>query len=82
MILRIFESQWTSFVDVLCARRDMESAGVVLAERLQGNQVLFARHLLRVPDDGYVIRRNDQLRIDPVALNRLIRPRVTVRCRC
>ena len=74
MILRIFESQWTSFVDVLCARRDMESAGVVLAERLQGNQVLFARHLLRVPDDGYVIRRNDQLRIDPVALNRLIRP--------
>ena len=74
MILRILESQWTSFVDALCARRDMESAGVVLAERLQGNQVLLARHLLPVPDDGYVIRRNDQLRIDPVALNRLIRP--------
>ena len=74
MILRILESQWTSFVDALCARRDMESAGVVLAERLEGNQVLLARHLLPVPDDGYVIRRNDQLRIDPVALNRLIRP--------
>ena len=74
MILRILESQWTPFADKLCARRDMESAGVVLAERLQGNQVLLARYLLPVPDDGYVIRRIDQLRIDPLSLNRLIRP--------
>ena len=74
MILRILESQWTPFADALCARHDVESAGVVLAERLQGGQVLLARHLLPVPDDGYVIRRIDQLRIDPLALNRLIRP--------
>ena len=74
MTLRLLESQWTPFVDSLCARQDVESAGVVLAERLRGGEVFLARHLLPVPDDGYVIRRIDQLRIDPLALNRLIRP--------
>ena len=72
--LRILESQWTPFTNALCARRDAESAGVVLAERLRGGEVLLARHLLTVPDDGYEIRRIDQLRIAPLALNRLIRP--------
>ena len=72
--LRIPQSQWTSFAEALCARRDVESAGVVLAERLRGGQALLARHLLPVPDDGYLVRRSDQLRIDPLALNRLIRP--------
>lgn len=74
MTLRILQSQWTPFVNALCARRDVESAGVVLAERLRGGQVLLARHLLTVPDDGYEIRRIDQLRIHPLALNRLTRP--------
>ena len=74
MILRVLELQWTPFADALCARRDVESAGVVLAERLRGGQVFLARHLLPVPDNGYMIRRIDQLRIDPLALNRLIRP--------
>ena len=74
MTLRIPESQWRPFSQALCARHDVESAGVVLAERLPGGQVLLARHLVAVPDDGYLIRRSDQLRIDPVALNRLTRP--------
>ncbi len=71
--LRILKSQWTPFAQALCARRDVESAGVVLAERLQGGQVLLARHFLTVPADGYEIRRIDQLRISPLSLNRLIR---------
>ena len=74
MTIRILESQWAPFTEALCARRDVESAGIVLAERLQGDRVLLARHLLPVSDDGYVIRRSDQLRIAPLALNRLIRP--------
>ena len=74
MTLRILESQWIAFAEALCARRDVESAGVILAERLRGGQVLLARHLLPVPDDGYLIRHSDQLRIAPLALNRLIRP--------
>lgn len=57
----------------LCSRRDVETAGVILAERLQGSDVLLARRLLPVPDDGYQIRRVDHVRIDPVAINRLVR---------
>lgn len=74
MILRLRAAQWRPFVESLCARRDLETAGIILAERLQGGNVLVGRHLIRVPEDGYLIRRIDQLRIDPVAINRLIRP--------
>jgi molybdopterin-synthase adenylyltransferase len=74
MKLRVIESQWTPFVNALCARRDVETAGVILAERLHGDEVLFARQMIAVPDHGYAIRCIDQLRIDPVTFNRLIRP--------
>jgi hypothetical protein len=74
MKLRIIESQWNSFADSLRARADVETAGIVLAERLQGGQILLARDLVEIPDEGYLIRRGDQLRLDPVVLNRIIRP--------
>src|SRR6185437_14386347 len=48
--------------------------GIILAERLHGGEVLVGRHFVSVPDTGYQIRRVDQLRIDPIAINRLIRP--------
>jgi molybdopterin-synthase adenylyltransferase len=35
--------------------------------------VLIGRHFVTVPADGYRVRRIDQLQIDPVAINRLIR---------
>lgn len=73
MKLRVLKSEWRPFIDKLRARTDVESAGIILAERLQGD-VLLARHLLAVPDAAYIIRKCDRLRIDPVALNRLIRP--------
>ncbi|MCA9493210.1 MAG: ThiF family adenylyltransferase [Myxococcales bacterium] len=72
MRLRLSEPEWSAFADALCERTDVESAGVLLAE-VRG-EVLVARHLRVVPEDGYLIRRRDQLRIDPVALNRLVRP--------
>jgi hypothetical protein len=52
----------------------VQSAGIILAERLYGGGVLLARHLTVLPDDAYAIRRPDRIRIDPVTLNRLIRP--------
>lgn len=73
MTLRLLESQWAPFVATLCSRRDVETAGIILAEPLNGGQVLFARRLQVVPDGGYQIRRVDRLRVDPVAINRLIR---------
>lgn len=72
MYLRILTSQWEPFAAALCARADVETAGLILAERLEGG-ALVARQLLLVPEDGYTIRRVDQLRIDPVAFNRLVR---------
>lgn len=74
MILRLLQSSWQPFTDHLCARRDVESAGLVLAERVAGGAVLQARDLVHVPNDAYLVRRVDQLRLDPVALNRLVRP--------
>jgi len=73
MILRVLQSRWTPFIDALRSRRDVETAGIVLAERLHGGGVLLVRHLIPVPEDGYQIRQIDQLRIDPVAINRLVR---------
>lgn len=74
MKLRVIESQWNSFIDSLRARKDVETAGIVLAERLYGGEVLLARQMIEVPPEGYLIRRGDQLRLDPIALNRIIRP--------
>lgn len=73
MKLRFFESSWVPFVQALCARQDVETAGVILAERVAGD-LLIARELALVPEGGYAIRRPDRIRIDPIALNRLVRP--------
>lgn len=74
MKLRIDENLWRRFQSALRESRDLETAGVILAEPIDGGEVLIARYLHLVPDSGYAIRRGDQLQITPVALNRLIRP--------
>lgn len=74
MKLRVAESSWSPFCNALRRRTDVESAGILLAERVADGRVLVGRELLVVPDEGYLIRKRDQLRIDPVALNRMIRP--------
>jgi molybdopterin/thiamine biosynthesis adenylyltransferase len=73
MKLRVLESDWTPFAAVLSARADVETAGIILAERIAPD-LLMARSLTLVPDAGYAIREPDRIRIDPVAFNRLIRP--------
>ena len=73
MILRARESDWTPFANRLRERADVETAGFVLAERLRGGEVLLAKHFVVVPESGYQIRKRDQLRIDPIAINRIVR---------
>lgn len=73
MKLKILASDWHPFVDTLCARSDVESAGIILAERLDDG-VLVARQLRPLSDSAYAIRERDRIRIDPVAFNRLVRP--------
>jgi hypothetical protein len=74
MKLRMLKQNWDRFIEQLCLRADVETAGVILAERLAGGRGLLARELMLVPEDGYIIRSRDRIRIDPIALNRLIRP--------
>jgi|GEM_PF-6858290 hypothetical protein len=63
MILRVFESEWNEFTAGLCARTDVETAGIVLAERLHGGEVLLVRDMIEIPPEGYLIRRQDHVRI-------------------
>jgi len=73
MKLRVLESNWKPFVEALCTRQDVETAGVVLAKRITSD-LLLGQEFALVPESGYAIRQPNRLRIDPVALNRLIRP--------
>jgi proteasome lid subunit RPN8/RPN11 len=41
---------------------------------LSGGEVLLVRDMIEIPDEGYLIRRGDQIRLDPVMLNRIMRP--------
>jgi len=71
MKLRAMELKWQAFIDGLRSRSDVETAGVILAERLRGGKVLLVRDLIEIPEEGYMIRRGDQIRLDPVMLNRI-----------
>jgi molybdopterin/thiamine biosynthesis adenylyltransferase len=73
MKLRVLESSWGPFAEALCARQDVETAGVILAKRI-ADDALLGQEFALVPESGYAIRQSNRLRIDPVALNRLIRP--------
>jgi molybdopterin/thiamine biosynthesis adenylyltransferase len=76
MKLRIGESLWTPLCAQLLARQDVESAGLLFGEALEtpGGLVVAIHKAFALPDSAYHIRRHDQLSIDPVAMNRLMRP--------
>jgi hypothetical protein len=75
MILRIEGEKWKVFFAEMTRRSDVETAGLLLARPLvPGGEVLLVDAALAVPDDAYTIRRVDQLQLDPVVLNRLVRP--------
>lgn len=76
MQIRIEETAWTALTAHLLERADVETAAILLAESItaDGNAVLAVRSWAPVPQDGYLIRHVDQIRIDPVAINRLVRP--------
>jgi proteasome lid subunit RPN8/RPN11 len=74
MKLRVMESRWNDFIDGLRSRTDVETAGLILAERLRGGRLLLVQDLIEIPEEGYLIRKGDQIRLDPVMLNRITRP--------
>jgi hypothetical protein len=75
--LRLDETLWSNVANALLQRLDVESAAIIIGEPFDdigGQKIVVAREAVIVPEEAYLIRRNDQLRIDPVALNRLLRP--------
>lgn len=75
MKLRIAEQSWNPLCEQLLARKDVESAGLLLGEPTQTlhGTIVVIREAFALADGAYRIRRRDQLSVDPVALNRLTR---------
>lgn len=75
MNLRILESTWASLKASLLANREVETAAILLAEPagMSDYPVLIVREAFQVPDTAYLIRKADQISIDPVAINRMTR---------
>lgn len=76
MKLKIAETAWDALKAQLLAREDVETAGILLGRHCStsAGEVVAVQHSFTLPDDAYRVRRADQISIDPVALNRLIRP--------
>ncbi len=76
MKFRVAEHRWAPFCQQLLARTDVESAGILIGEPVAtpAGTFVVVRDAIAVADAAYLIRRRDQLSIDPVALNRLTRP--------
>lgn len=76
MKLRIAQHLWTRVLDQLLAREDVESAGMFFAESLDARPepVAVIREGFVLPNEAFTIRQVDRLQIDPVAINRLVRP--------
>lgn len=75
MKLRISEHIWKPLCEQLLARSDVESAGLMFGESTQtpAGTVIAVREALALADEAYLIRRQDQLSLDPIAFNRLTR---------
>jgi len=76
MKLRITESMWNDLTTKLNSRKDVETAGVILAERVRSpnGDILIARQANLFPNNAYIVREIDQLSIDPISLNRITKP--------
>jgi hypothetical protein len=77
MHLRIPHELWEPIRRELFVRTDVETAALIFAKSYplaEEDRLLVARTATVVPESAYLIRTADRLRIDPVALNRLVRP--------
>lgn len=76
MKIKIEEAVWSALHAQLFRRRDVETAGLLLVEPVNGagERLGLVREAFALPDSAYAVRRHDQLSIDPIALNRLMRP--------
>jgi hypothetical protein len=76
MKIRIPQNAWLSLHQQLFQRTDVETAGLLFGDRIavSGGDIISIQTAFSLPDNAYAVRAIDRLSIDPVALNRLIRP--------
>ncbi|MEJ1962954.1 MAG: ThiF family adenylyltransferase [Gammaproteobacteria bacterium] len=76
MKLKVPEHLWAPLCEQLLARQDVESAGLLFGESLAtpSGYVIAIREAMALPAEAYRVRRHDQLSIDPIVMNRLMRP--------
>lgn len=76
MKIRITEHVWHELCADLFKRKEVESAGILLGESIQtpNGTIITMQHAVMIPDDAYLIRKLDQISIDPVVLNRITKP--------
>jgi len=75
MKIRVSEIAWDQLHSNLFQRTDVETAGLLLGDRIAtpAGDVIVVHEAFPLPEAAYSIRAIDRLSIDPVALNRLIR---------
>ena len=76
MITRISSPLWNKVLAIVLKRQDVETAALLFGEVLRGEgneRVIIIREVVPIPEDAYLERRIDRLRIDPIAMNRLTR---------
>lgn len=76
MKIRITETLWADITKRLFSRTDVENAGILVGNVVQTDSepvvVITEGHIFQ--DQDFLIRQQDQISIDPVALNRFLRP--------
>lgn len=75
MKLRIAEHLWDPLCAELLTRQDVESAGLLFGDAIATPRgtVVAVHEVFALPEHAYRIRRHDQLSLDPIVLNRLMR---------
>lgn len=76
MKIRISEALWAKLSTELFVRTDVESAGVLIGDviRTNGDAVVVIREGHVFKDEDFLIHQQDQISINPVALNKYLRP--------
>jgi molybdopterin/thiamine biosynthesis adenylyltransferase len=76
MKIRITEALWASLSTQLFARTDVENAGILIGNVIKSDDapvvVITEGHIFQ--DQDFLIRQHDQISINPVSLNKFLRP--------
>ena len=78
MKIRISESKWKALFSNLWEKSEVETAAILMGECIGADQetVIAIHQVVSIPNEAYTVRKGDQISIDPIFFNRLIRPAI------